>query len=71
MKRLTSDNKMLGYELMKAYPNISCFLLPVMEGVAREIMLLLIAPDIVGMRQSMCRKIVKYCVNFCHRNLWN
>ena len=25
MKRLTSDNKMLGYELMKAYPNISCF----------------------------------------------
>ena len=22
MKRLTSDNKMLGYELMKAYPNI-------------------------------------------------
>ena len=60
---------MLGYGLMKAYPNISCFLLPVMEGAAREIMLLLIAPDIVGMRQSMCRKIVKYCVNFCHRNL--
>ena len=27
-----------------------------MEGAAREIMLLLIAPDIVGMRQSMCRK---------------
>ena len=25
MKWLTSDNKMLGYELMKAYPNISCF----------------------------------------------
>lgn len=25
MKRLTSDNKMLGYELLKAYPNISCF----------------------------------------------
>lgn len=25
MKRLTSDNKMLGYELMKSYPNISCF----------------------------------------------
>ncbi|WP_455674870.1 peptidoglycan editing factor PgeF [Phocaeicola sp.] len=25
MKRLTSDNKMLGYGLMKAYPNISCF----------------------------------------------
>ena len=25
MKRLTSDDKMLGYELMKAYPNISCF----------------------------------------------
>ena len=25
MKRLTSDNKMLGYEQMKAYPNISCF----------------------------------------------
>lgn len=25
MKRLASDNKMLGYELMKAYPDISCF----------------------------------------------
>lgn len=25
MKRLASDSKMLGYELMKAYPNISCF----------------------------------------------
>ena len=22
---LTEDRKMLGYELMKAYPNISCF----------------------------------------------
>ena len=71
MKWLTSDNKMLGYELMKAYPNISCFSTTRHGGAAREIMLLLIAPDIVGMRQSMCRKIVKYCVNFCHRNLWN
>lgn len=25
MKGLASDSKMLGYELMKAYPNISCF----------------------------------------------
>lgn len=25
MRRLTSDNRMLEYELMKTYPNISCF----------------------------------------------
>ena len=69
MKWLTSDNKMLGYGLMKAYPNILVFLLPVMEGAAREIMLLLIAPDIVGMSRACAEKLVKYCVNFCHRNL--
>lgn len=54
MKRLTSDNKMLGYELMKAYPNIlSCFLPPVTEVVVRETTLRSIVTDIVGTRQKM------------------
>ncbi len=51
MKRLTSDNKMLGYELMKAYPNI--FLPPVTEVVVRETTLRSIVTDIVGTRQKM------------------
>lgn len=53
MKRLTSDNKMLGYELMKAYPNISCFLPPVTEVVVRETTLRSIVTDIAGTRQEM------------------
>lgn len=53
MKRLTSDNKMLGYELMKAYPNISCFSTTVTEVVVRETTLRSIVTDIAGTRQKM------------------
>ena len=53
MKWLTSDNKMLGYELMKAYPNILVFLPPVTEVVVRGTTPRSIVTDIVGTRQKM------------------
>ena len=51
MKWLTSDNKMLGYELMKAYPNISCFSTTRHGGCSKA--LRSIVTDIVGTRQKL------------------
>ena len=49
MKRLTSDNKMLGYELMKAYPQHFLFFLPpVTEVVVRETTLRSIVTEYCG-----------------------
>ena len=53
MKRLTSDNKMLGYELMKAYPNISCFSTTRHGGCSKGTTLRSIVTDIAGTRQKM------------------
>jgi len=50
MKWLTSDNKMLGYELMKAYPNISCFSTTRHGGCSKGNS---IVTDIAGTRQKM------------------
>ena len=54
MKWLTSDNKMLGYELMKAYPqHFLVFLPPVTEVVVRGTTPRSIVTDIAGTRQKM------------------
>lgn len=53
MKRLTSDNKMLGYELMKAYPNISCFSTTRHGGCSKGNYASFNCKDIVGTRQKM------------------
>lgn len=53
MKWLTSDNKMLGYELMKAYPNISCFSTTRHGGCSKGNYTRSIVTDIAGTRQKM------------------
>ena len=53
MKWLTSDNKMLGYELMKAYPNISCFSTTRHGGCSKGNYTSFIVTDIAGTRQKI------------------